>query len=157
MKTLEEALTQATALRFLCSGNMVRSAYAEVWAKHRGVPLPVDSAATRFQNQGLFPETRVALAARGVPEAVLDRFVSRHLSLLTREDPEFLAGLVVFGMTRDHLDAWRRMHPEHDAAFLLGELTGAGQIADPVLEGARFEDAFGAVEAAVEALLGRLG
>ena len=52
---LAEALSGASHLRFLCSGNVVRSAFAELYARHVGCPLPVDSAATTFQNAELFP------------------------------------------------------------------------------------------------------
>ena len=34
---LDRALAGATGLRFLCSGNMVRSAFAELYARHLGV------------------------------------------------------------------------------------------------------------------------
>ena len=40
------ALREAETFVFLCSGNMVRSAFAELYAQHTGFPLPVRSAAT---------------------------------------------------------------------------------------------------------------
>ena len=42
---------------FVCSGNMVRSAFAELYARHLGIPITVHSAATTFRNDSIFPET----------------------------------------------------------------------------------------------------
>ena len=154
---LKRALAEARSVRFLCTGNAVRSAFAELYARHLGCPLPVDSAATRFQNTELFAETRAALAARGVAREAYASFRPRHLRALGPQGEGELASCVVFGMTADHLDAWRALHPGHERVFLLGALLGAGDpIADPVLDGASFEDAFATLERCVRALVDRL-
>jgi len=152
---LVRALRSAERLRFLCTGNMVRSAFAELYARHLDCPKPVDSAATIYQNEGLFPETRAALLARGVSRAMLDSFRSRHLDRIT-EPPT--PGMLVFGMTDAHLAVWAERYPQHGNAFLLSEVLGrSGGIADPVLEGADFNEAFRTVERAVEAIVRALG
>ncbi len=148
---LSQALSQADTIRFLCSGNMVRSAYAELYARHTGCTLPVDSAGTTYRNHGLYPETRTALTSLGVSSEVCDAFRSRHLDDMPTDPP---GRRVVFGMTPDHLDAYRSRHGDRDALFLLGELTGTGRpIADPVVDGVPFDKAFDAVARGVDELV----
>jgi protein-tyrosine-phosphatase len=150
---LRRALARARALRFLCSGNMVRSAFAELYARHRGCPLPVDSAACTYRNDHLHPRAHAALAARGVPARALDGFRPRHLADLGRP----AEGLVVFGMTRAHLDAWHSAAPEATRGALLSAALGAaGEILDPVLDRTSFDVAFESVAACVDALLDAL-
>lgn len=148
---LRRTLGSARALRFLCTGNVVRSAFAELYARERGCPLAVDSAATTYQHDGLFTETRAALLERGLSGSVLDRFAPRHLSRLGEEDPE---GLIVFGMGSEHLEEWRALRPQPGPCFLLAEALGSRRrIADPVLDGVSFTGAFDEIERCVDALL----
>jgi len=151
---LGHALQSARALRFLCTGNVVRSAFAELYAHGRGCSLEVDSAATTYQNSNLFPETRAALLERGLSASLLDAFAPRHLSRLGPEDP---TDLIVFGMGPEHLDAWRCLRPDAGPCFLLSELLGyKRRIADPVMDGASFEGAFEEIERCVDALIDAL-
>lgn len=154
---LDQALHSARRVRFLCSGNVVRSAFAELYARMLGCPLPVDSAATTFQNSTIFPETRAALLERGLEPGALEAFRPRHLSRFEEEGALEGSGLLVFGMGREHLDAWQLQRPGAGPAFLLSELLGRRRrIADPVLDGASFEDTFATVERCVERLIERL-
>lgn len=148
---LVAALKDVGAIRFLCTGNAVRSPFAELYARHLGCPVPVDSAATRFRNTSLFPETRAALLELGVDKSLITGFRPQHLS--TCAPPEALP-LVVFGMTPDHLDAYGQMTSLPADTFLLLELVGReGGIADPVLDDVPFEFAFTEVARCVEALV----
>jgi len=151
---LERVLEDARGVLFLCSGNMVRSAFAELYARHLGCPLPVSSAATLFRNDHLLPETALALEARGVPAAVTRAFRPRHLD-------DHLGDLdgasVVLGMARMHLEPLLLRPLLRERAFLLGSLLGVErEIRDPVLEGADFELTFQRVARCVEALVARL-
>ena len=71
---LERALRGATGVLFLCSGNMIRSAFAELYARHLGCALPVRSAATTYRNDAIYPQARAALLARGVPAETIAVF-----------------------------------------------------------------------------------
>lgn len=139
---------RCTGLVFLCSGNMVRSAFAELWARHLGCPLPVRSAATTYRNDRIFPETARALLARGVDADGVRRFRPTHWDDL---EPGLDPGVHVLGMRWHHLEAlgepWRAR-----ACLLLGDV----EIADPVLEGADFDATFAAVAEGVETLLAEL-
>jgi protein-tyrosine-phosphatase len=143
----------ASDLLFLCSGNMVRSPFAEIYARHLGCPLPVRSAATTYRNRRLFTETVAALRERGVEAETIERFRPTHLSdVIATLDPRTVA----LAMSRAHLEAlpapgWNRR------AFLLARaLDLDAEIEDPVLEGASFEQTFATVARCVEALVAAL-
>jgi protein-tyrosine-phosphatase len=147
---LRSALRNASCVVFLCSGNMVRSAFAELVARAHGVPLPVRSAGTVFRNDRLLPETAAAARARGVPEAWVRAFRPTHLDdVLATLD----ARSVVFGMTRTHLEALAARPELAQRAFLLSAVAGdAQEIADPVLENADWDRTFESVAAHVATL-----
>jgi protein-tyrosine-phosphatase len=142
----EIALSTADPVVFLCSGNMVRSAFAELYARHLGFPRPVCSAATTYRNDALYPETAHALSYRGVDPDLIHAFRPTHLEDLVRtlstRKPVFLA------MCRHHLDELEQWPGWRGHGFLLDE----EEIPDPVLEGADFNRTFDRVASCVEAL-----
>ncbi len=159
---LREALKTATSVRFLCTGNMVRSAFAELYARHLGCALPVDSAATVYQNEGLYPATADELLALGVEPELLVAFRPRRLDHLPADENDLPGdlpgGRLVLGMTPEHLTAYRARFRDRDRLFLLSELVGnSSPIADPVLDGAAFGPVFRQVARCVEALHRALG
>lgn len=148
---LQDALASSGVIVFVCSGNMVRSAFAELYARHMACPTPVRSAATTFRNHSIFPETARALIARGVDEEAIHAFRPTHMDDLLpglRGTPLFLA------MTREHLSALAARRRSRSNAFLLAAVEGGDDdIADPVLEGADFDLTFARVARCVEALV----
>ncbi len=146
---LIQALESARTVRFLCSGNIVRSAFCELMGRQRGLPWTLDSAGTRFHNRRLYPETREALLERGLAPEVLDDFTPRHLDDL--DDPP--EGMVVLGMAEEHLAFWRDRWstPAFRIAALLDE---TAHVADPVLEGASFPATFERLERCLDAMAG---
>lgn len=152
---LKSALQDARSLWFLCSGNVVRSAFAEVYARHKGCPIPVHSAAARFHNERMFPETERELKARGVGRVAIERFEPVHLDEVAKS---LRVNDVVLGMTQDHLEAVLH-HVDtprelSERVFLLGDsFWNSEEIADPVLDGADFSKTFQRVALAVETLV----
>ena len=130
---LQAALGDATGIAFLCSGNMIRSAFAELYARHLGCPLAVRSGGTIYHNDGVHGPTARELEARGVDPGMIRAFRSTHLSVLL---PQLDEQTVFLGMKREHLDALPRT-PHTDArAFLLTQILGREEeIADPMFEG----------------------
>lgn len=152
---LDAALAGARAVVFVCSGNMVRSAFAEVQARWRGLELALASCATTFRNDRMLPETARALALRGVPRERCEAFRPTHVDDLPPPWDARLARVdtLVLGMTPAHVEALARRGVR---ARLVEELRGAARpLADPVLEGASFEATFERLEACVDALVAR--
>ncbi len=136
-------------LLFLCSGNVLRSAFCELLANHLELPYQVRSAATRYRNGGLFPESRSALRDHGLPELVLDQFRSTHIEDLS---PAPAPDALVFGMTREHVEAFQRQFgPTPRCELMLSVLGRPGEIDDPLHTG-RYEETFATLAACVEAL-----
>lgn len=157
MDRLEHCLASVSQVVFLCSGNMVRSAFAELYALHGGFPLPVRSLATVYRNAGLYPETARALADRGVPLERCSAFRPTHVDdALDELEPR----AVLFGMRPHHLEPLAARPELAQRAFLLGEVLGQGgpeaEIGDPVLEGADFDRTFERVARCVDRLRERL-
>jgi len=125
---------------------MVRSAFADLYARHLGVRKRVRSAATTYRNDRIFPETAAALLARGVSQGEIDRFRPTHVDDLV---PELDGSVVFLGMRQHHLDAMYGWPEYRGKVFLLDH---PREIADPVLEGADFGETFGRLTECVESL-----
>lgn len=144
-------LENVTNLLFVCTGNMVRSPFAELYARHLGCPLPVSSAATYYRNAEIFPVTTFALLARGVPREIITQFRPRHLDDF---DSPLNDGIVAFGMTHMHLQALADRGIPENRIFLLTEVLGrTDEIRDPVLDDADFDPVFDTIAECVEALI----
>ncbi len=147
---LERALAEAEGVLFLCSGNILRSAFAELYARHLGLPLPVRSAATTYVNTRIHPEAVRALRARGVPPERIAAFRPTPLAWIRDElRPE----MVAFGMTREHLAALAPLGERAPRGFLLTELLGRDtELADPLLSG-EYDETFARIAECVETLV----
>lgn len=142
------ALENAETVVFLCSGNMVRSAFAELYARHLGCSRQVRSGATAYRNDRIYPETARALIELGVSAELIDAFRPTHVEDLV---PELDGPLVFLGMRQHHLDAMYPW-PEHRRRTFL--LDHPREIGDPVLEGADFSETFARLATCVEYLVG---
>jgi len=151
---LAELLPGASGVLFLCSGNMVRSAFADLYARHREAPVPVSSAATVYRNDRMLEETAQALRARGVAEGWIAAFRPRHLADVI---DELDGDTLVLAMTRQHRLALARRPELRARAFLLEELRGAEvDVEDPVLDGADFALTFERIARCVDVLVAAL-
>jgi len=146
---LQRALDAADGLLFLCSGNKIRSAFAELYARHLGMALPVRSAGTTYSNTRIHVEAARALTARGVVGAEIRGFRPQLIEAL---DPAPRARELVFGMTRAHLDDSRDSGAPGPHFLLLEAVGERGEIADPYFEGG-YEQVFADVARCVEALV----
>ena len=150
---LRESLAHARQVLFLCSGNMLRSAFAELLARHLGFELPVLSGATTYRNDSIHPRAAAALLARGVPEPRVREFRPTHLSSLL---PDLSEQTLILGMTHEHLDDARAAGCAQESYLLSAALGSCDEIEDPFFNG-RFEPCFARVAACVEALMNRPG
>jgi protein-tyrosine-phosphatase len=149
---LDNALADASGILFLCSGNIVRSAFAELYARHLACPIDVCSAATEYHNASILGRTRDALLACGVTPGAIDAFRPTHVDSLTRLD----ARTLVFGMTDEHLRGLGTQAHLRERAFLLPSIVGsADEVADPMFLGG-FGRTYALIAGHVEALISRL-
>lgn len=149
---LVDRIRRATSVRFVCSGNVVRSAFAELMARHLGLDVEVDSVATTYTHESVFPETRHALLSRGVPGEAVDDFRPRRLDRITGDacDP----GRLVLAMTGDHRVQYENSRGGGESCHLMMELLGSQEdLADPVLDGVAFDATFRVLERSVRALI----
>lgn len=136
-------------LLFLCSGNVLRSAFCELYAKHRGLPFRIHSAGTEYRNRALFPESRAALQALGVAAPLLNEFRPRHIEDF-EESPT--PNSLVFGMTRAHLGAFTATFGDgHETRLMLSVLGREEEVGDPYFTG-DYNDTFELLTECVEAL-----
>ncbi|MCA8979983.1 MAG: hypothetical protein H6831_01195 [Planctomycetes bacterium] len=146
---LSEALQSASGILFLCSGNMIRSAFAELFARHLGIALPVRSAGTTYSNTRIHVETARALTARGVVGEWIREFRPRHMDDI---EPAPRPDELVIGMTRAHLADARARGAQGPGRLMLEALGETLEIADPFFEGG-FERTFAELTRCVEALV----
>ena len=123
---------------FLCSGNVIRSAYAElVFAKMiseedclRG-RINVQSGGVTYRNIRIYPEIEEYLLQEGIDPHQIDSFQPRHI----RDHSELLAeaGLILV-MTREHLTRIPKAYQEK--AYLLYQYAFGKplEIPDPYFE-----------------------
>ena len=147
MSELQQLARAATEVVFVCSGNIVRSAYAELFGRHvLRLKVPLRSCATTYRNQRIHVTTERTLRLRGVPFEALEEF---HPTFVTDLQPTPGPGSLLLAMREAHLEILR----EHGLdGVLLGEVLEPGrEIADPVLEDAEFPAVFAEIEAALRA------
>ena len=130
---LATQLRSASGIAFLCSGNMIRSAFAHLYARHISCPLPVRSAGTIYENTRIHPETAANLVARGVNSGWTLAFQPTHLSKLL---PQLDDRTIIFGMKYEHLMVLPAVSGFSERSFLLTNLLDRNEeLADPMFEG----------------------
>ncbi|MFT7668743.1 MAG: protein-tyrosine-phosphatase [Planctomycetota bacterium] len=146
---LKSALQESDSCLLLCSGNMIRSAFAELYALHLGWSVPVRSAGTTYPNSRIHPEARAALLALDVDSDLIKQFRPRLISDLA---PAPSDNELVIGMTNAHL-AEAFDQGASGPAFLLTAAVGEDhEIADPYFEGG-YDSVFADIARCIESLI----
>ncbi|MFT5286697.1 MAG: protein-tyrosine-phosphatase [Planctomycetota bacterium] len=150
---LEAELKSASGIAFLCSGNMIRSAFAHLYARHLNCPLPVRSAGTIYENTRIHPETAANLVGRGVNSGWTLAFKPTHLSQLL---PQLDERTIVFGMKFEHLLVLPKDPDFTRRSFLLTNLLDRDEeLADPMFEGG-LENVLDTIAECVDTLVAHL-
>jgi len=152
-RELEAELKSASGIAFLCSGNMIRSAFADIYARHLKCPLPVRSAGTIYENTRIHPKTAANLVGRGVNSGWTLAFQPTHLSQLL---PQLDERTIVFGMKHEHLLVLPKDPDFTRRSFLLTNILDRDEeLADPMFEGG-LEGVLDTIAECVDALVAHL-
>ena len=108
---------------FVCSGNIIRSPYAEFIAKKifnskKILNIIIESGACFYQNSSLIEFTIKWLKKSGISEKEIYSHTPR---LISNFEQEFADTDIFIGMTRDHLDYLNGYFPKKQS-FLLKEI-----------------------------------
>ncbi|MCY3414044.1 MAG: hypothetical protein INQ03_20540 [Candidatus Heimdallarchaeota archaeon] len=138
---------QEKTILFLCSGNIIRSAFAEIYAKHLGLKN-VHSAGTVYFNNAITQEAARRLIEEGVDMDLLNQFQPTHISELQLINPR---EYIIFGMKQEHLDSTYIQNFPYK--FLLSEINDEKyEIKDPYFEGG-YNEVFDMIKNLLEKLV----
>ena len=126
--TLSE-ITEAKEFVFVCSGNIIRSAFAELIAKNLIENRNFTSCGTEYFNNDIISETRQALLDKGIPLNLINDFRPTHI---TRTKEYDLSSTIFFGMTHKHVREIRSYFGEESKIGLLRNLIDENEeVEDP--------------------------
>ncbi len=132
---------------FVCSGNIIRSAFCELYAKHRGLAKEVISIGTTYHNRTIHPKSREKLLELGVPAYEIEEFRPTHISEHSHRE-----SMVYLVMTTSHIEDLVSNGIPEEHIHLLSEVGGDGtEIEDPYFTG-EYERVFRALRSYVDKL-----
>lgn len=134
---LEKALQECDTIVFLCSGNLIRSAFADIYSKHINIPKTLKSAGTDYYNAKISNKVIKVLESMGVDNNLIENFKPTNQSELVLDPNQMV---VVFGMKNQHIAKCNIAKEQVLGSYLLSEISGTKiEIADPYFEGG-FDD-----------------
>lgn len=141
----KDRLEAANKMYFVCSGNIIRSSFAHLYAHFLEIDH-VDSFGTRYHNDVIHPRSAQKLLELGVDQAVIDSFCPKHIDNVNLNS----AGDIYFVMTSQHRQDLLGHGISLDSIFFLTELLGyQSDIADPYFEG-NYEEAYSIIKKAID-------
>lgn len=95
-----QEIIEAKEIVFVCSGNIIRSAFAELLANNRIHTIYFSSFGTEYFNNKISHEAKTALMSKGVSQEVVNNFKPIHMTQIRDYD---LKTTIFFVMTNRHL------------------------------------------------------
>ena len=124
---------------FACSGNIIRSAFAELLAKNLIDTMKFSSFGTEYFNNHILKETETALISKGISAEDISKFKPTHM---TQTKNFNLSSSIFFGMTNKHVKEIRNYFGEGVNVRLLREIIDEyEEVEDPYFTG-NFEVVF---------------
>lgn len=111
-------LDKIEKIYFVCSGNIIRSAFAELYLKHLlgdQSKLIIASFGTTYHNTRIHNKAQEYLSEIGISS---DNFTPTHISEISLDGK-----VIVFGMTKDHLHSLKNQWQDHSNLYLLSEIS----------------------------------
>ncbi|MFW9779773.1 MAG: hypothetical protein ACFFE8_13040 [Candidatus Heimdallarchaeota archaeon] len=150
-KSVKDSFT----INFVCSGNIIRSPYAQMLFEHKINKIPslskirAESAAVTYKNSVIYPESEKALLEKGVDEKKISSFRPRFYL----DYPEiFSQADLILVMTHKHIP--RIPEKYREKTFLLRDfaLGKAENIPDPFFD-PPFDRAYDMIDEALDGLV----
>ncbi len=133
---------------FVCSGNIIRSAFCELLLKHKVNTADVSSLGLFYKNSIIHPKTREALLERGVPHVLIDNFKPTFADDIVL-DPDNL----YFCMTMKHKsDLLCRGIPESNIRLVSSVLNQHVDVEDPYFIG-NYDQVFSYLKKCIEKIV----
>ncbi len=138
-----QEIIEAKEIVFVFSGNIIRSAFAELLAKSQINSINFSSFGTEYFNNNILYETRVALLSKGISQKRVDNFKPTHITQIKEYD---LNTTLFFAMTNKHLkDINNFFGNKVKANLLLNLIDEDVEVEDPYFTG-NFEKVFTKIE-----------
>lgn len=146
---LQVALKNAKQFIYLCSGNIIRSAFAHLYSQKLGFKQEILSGGTKYWNTHIFEKAGEKLKELGVSTEVINGFSPTHVEEFNFDELQFA---IFFGMKEEHLKALDTYNVPHLQRFLLTEIIGKNlDIKDPYFEGG-FNEVFSQIKQCIDTL-----
>ncbi|MHA2501582.1 MAG: arsenate-mycothiol transferase ArsC [Candidatus Kariarchaeaceae archaeon] len=145
---IKELTRNAPTIYFVCSGNIIRSSFAELLARHRGL-TNVASYGTTYHNSAIHTRSNDELLRLGVSTDLIRDFHPRHISDLSG----FVDRDLHVVMTQDHKDQLEMRGIPPDQIVLITEFINRNDdVADPYFSG-NYTEAYSTISQAVDQII----
>ncbi|MDH5402109.1 MAG: hypothetical protein OEZ01_00490 [Candidatus Heimdallarchaeota archaeon] len=125
---LKQMLDQADSIIFVCSGNIIRSAYCHIKSIHYNIPRSIYSVGVKYYNTEIDPPVRTRLLKDNIDQKIIDSFNPTHITnfneKLTKND-------LFLCMTNEHLNLIHKYFPNNPQLLITQLLDEKTDIIDP--------------------------
>lgn len=132
MESLLRDIQLSNQIVYVCSGNIIRSAFAELYTRHLIGPkftISVASLGTDYHNSQILDITRKNLINQGVDIQKINNFHPTHISDFKVDK---IDEVIFFGMTRHHQSQLKRYFGKEIKSYLLPSILDENvEIEDP--------------------------
>ncbi|MHA2027827.1 MAG: arsenate reductase/protein-tyrosine-phosphatase family protein [Candidatus Kariarchaeaceae archaeon] len=149
MTQLQSDIIKSENIVFVCSGNIIRSAFAEILAKSFIVNKNISSLGTDYHNSRILNETKNALLARNIP---LENIIGFRPTNIVDFKIKDLQKTIFFGMTAIHLKKIKSYFVDEINVYLLSEIIDENkEISDPYFTN-NYDQVFSKIEQCINQL-----
>jgi len=153
METMLRDIHQSNRIVFVCSGNIIRSAFAELYLKHvikARFNLSISSLGTDYHNSQILKLTRSVLINKGVDPREIDKFRPTHISDFSVDKVD---DFIFFSMTYHHQSQLESYLGRKIKSYLLSNLLEEDtEIEDPYFT-ENFDQVFDKIEECINQLV----
>lgn len=153
MESLLRDFQLSNQIVFVCSGNIIRSAFAEIYTKHLigwRSNKSIRSLGTDYHNSQILDMTRNTLIDKGIDSQKINNFQPTHISGFKVEN---IDDVIFFSMTNHHKTQLQRYFGKGIKSYLLPKILDENvEIEDPYFTN-NYEQVFLKIEKCVNQLV----